>query len=115
MKAYLKAQTPALTAVKMDAELYERPFKARLPYLYHGDLHIECYRFYQQCEDHFDTAKAKKSNRIPFTASFLRKKALGQWLQYKRQNNRGNLMTWPEFKDFLRTNLGDSKAFVDGI
>ena len=24
-------------------------------------------------------------------------------------------MTWPEFKDFLQTNLGDSKAFVDGI
>ena len=24
-------------------------------------------------------------------------------------------MTWPEFKEFLRKNLGDSKAFVDSV
>ena len=24
-------------------------------------------------------------------------------------------MTWQKFKDFLQKNLGDSKAFIDGI
>ena len=115
MKAYLKAQTPAETATKIDTEPCERLFKAWLPDLYYRNSHIKYYRFCQQCEDHFDTARAKGSNRIPFAASFLHEKALGQWLQYKRQNNGAEPMTWPEFKDFLQTNLGDSKAFMDGI
>ena len=115
MKAYLKAQTPALTVTEMDAKPCERPLKAWLPGLYYGDLHIECYRFCQKCKDHFNTAGAKGSNRIPFVASFLREKAFGRWLQYKRQNNGVEPMTCPKFKDFFRTNLGDSKAFVDGI
>ena len=80
IKAYLEAQTPALTAAKMDAEPRERSLKARLPDLYYGASHIECYWFCQQCKDHFDTARAKGLNRIPFAASFLREKALGQWL-----------------------------------
>ena len=115
MKAYLEAQTPALTAAKMDAKPCERPLKAWLPDLYYEDLYIKCYRFCQKCKDHFDTARAKGSNRIPFAISFLRKKALGQWLQYKRRNNGAESLTWPKFKDFLQTNLGDSKAFVDDI
>ena len=115
MKAYLEAETPASTAAEIDAEPRERPLKARLSDLYYEDLHIEYYWFCQQCEDHFNTARAKGSNQIPFAASFLRKKALRRWLQYKRQNNGAKPMTWPEFNDFFRTNLGDSKAFVDGI
>ena len=43
MKAYLKAQTPALTTVEIEAKPCERPLKAWLPDLYYGDLHIECY------------------------------------------------------------------------
>ena len=115
MKAYLEAQTPAQTAAEKDAEPYERPLKARLPDLYYGDLHIECYRFCHQCKDCFDTARAKVLNRISFAASFLRKKALRQGFQYKRQNNGAKPITWPEFNCFLWPNLRDSKAFVDGI
>ena len=115
MKAYLEAQTPAQIAAEMDAKPRERLLKAWLSDFYYRDLHIECYLFCQQYENHFDTARAKGSNQIPFAASFLRKKVFGQWLQYKRRNNGAKPMTWPEFKDFLQTNLGDSKAFVDGI
>ena len=77
MKAYLEAQTPALTAAEMDAEPRERPLKARLPDLYYGDSHIECYWFCQQCKDHFNIARAKGLNQIPFAPSFLHEKALG--------------------------------------
>ena len=43
MKAYLKAQTLAQIFAKMDAEPHEWPLKARLPDLYYGNLHLECY------------------------------------------------------------------------
>ena len=79
MKAYLEAQTPAQTGAEMDAEPCERPLKVRLLDLYYGDLHIECYWFCQQCKDHFDTARAKRMNQIPFAALFLCKKTLRQW------------------------------------
>lgn len=49
----------------------ERPLKARFPDLYYGNSHLDCYRFCQQCEDHFETAGANGPNRILFAASFL--------------------------------------------
>ena len=49
----------------------ERPLKARFPELYRGKTHMECYNFIQQCEDHFATAGAKRSNHVPFAATFL--------------------------------------------
>ena len=70
MKAYLEAQVPGRTEV--DPEPREQPLKARFPDLYYGNSHMDCYRFCQQCEDHFETAGAKGPNRIPFAASFLR-------------------------------------------
>ena len=49
----------------------EGQLKARLPDLYYGKSHMECYYFCQQCEDHFDTAGATGSNQTPFAALFL--------------------------------------------
>ena len=70
MKAYLEAQVTSQT--KVDPELCKQPLKARFLDLYYDNLHIDCYWFYQQCKDHFETAKGKKLNKIPFAASFLR-------------------------------------------
>lgn len=38
----------------------EQSFKAKMPDMYYGELHINCYRFYQQCKDHFETVEAPK-------------------------------------------------------
>ena len=97
------------------SEPREKPLKARFPDLYWGNSHQDCYRFCQQCEDHFETAGAKGSNRISFAASFLRGSVVQRWLQHKRQHDGAAPMTWAEFKAFLRKNLGDSRVFVDGI
>lgn len=105
MKTYLEAQTQPAPG---QSEPRERPLKARFPDLYYGNSHQDCYRFCQQCEDHFETAGAKSTNRIPFAASFLRGSVVQQWLQYKRRSDGVRPMTWAEFKGFLRKNLGDS-------
>ena len=73
------------------------------------------YPFYQQCEDHFETAGAKRLNKITFAALFLRGLVTQQWFQHKRRHDKAVPMTWPEFKNFLQNNLRDFRAFVDGI
>ena len=75
---------------------------------------MDCYRFCQQCEDHFETAGASGPNRIPFAASFLRGSVVQRWHQHKRRSE-GAPMTWAEFKGFLRKNLGDDRAFANSI
>ena len=99
MKVYLEAQVPGRTEV--DPKPCKQPFKARFPDLYYGNLHMDCYRFCQQCEDHFETARAKRPNRIPFAAFFLCRSVTQRWLQHKRHRNGAVPMTWPEFKEFL--------------
>ena len=111
MKAYLEAKTPA----PVQAEPREQPLKARFPDLYYGNSHMDCYRFCQQCEDHFETAGATGNNRIPFAASFLRGTVVQRWQQHKRRSQGLVPMTWLEFKNFLQKNLGDSRAFVDNL
>ena len=93
----------------------EKLLKARLPDVYRGKFHMECYNFCQQCEDHFATAGAKGPNRIPFAASFLRDRINFRWQQYKRKHEAESTVpiTWEEFKTFLCRSLGDSQAFVD--
>ena len=49
----------------------KQPLKAKIPDIYFGKSHIDCYHFCQQCEDHFETAGTTGSNRTPFAASFL--------------------------------------------
>ena len=118
MKAYLENQNQnqnqAPLPAPIQAELREQPLKARFPDLYYGNSHLDCYRFCQQCEDHFDTAKASGPNRIPFAALFLYRLVIQHWHQHKRRSE-GASMTWAEFKDFFRKNLGDNRAFANSI
>ena len=69
MKVFIKTMQAQAQAL---AEPRERPLKAKTPETYWGKSHIECYHFYQQCEDHFETSGATGMNRTPFAASFLR-------------------------------------------
>ena len=115
MKAYLENQNQALPPAPIQAEFREQPLKARFPDLYYGNSHLDCYRFCQQCEDHFETAGANGPNRIPFAASFLRGAVAQRWHQHKRRSAEEAPITWAEFKSFLRTNLGDDRAFADSI
>lgn len=76
---------------------------------------MECYKFYQQCKDHFNTARATGPNGILFAASFLRRTISRRWVQHKIRHQSTSLITWPEFKKFFWRNLGNSRAFVDGL
>ena len=95
----------------------DRPLKARNPDLYYESSHMECYYFYWQCEDHFDTAGATGHKRVPFAASFLRDRINFRWQQHKTQVESDNAVppTWDEFKAFLRQSLGESTSFVTNI
>lgn len=68
-------------------ELREKHFKIRFWDLYYENLHIDCYRFCEQCEDLFEIAKAKRPNEIPFAGLFLRRIVSYCWFQYKKQHN----------------------------
>ena len=50
IKAYLEAQVAG--QIEVDSKPCEQPLKPRFPDLYYVNLHIDCYRFCQQCEDH---------------------------------------------------------------
>ena len=67
MKAYLESnQGPS-----QPLEERKRPLKAKVPDAYYGKLHMDCYYFCQQCEDHFEISRATGINQTPFAASFL--------------------------------------------
>ena len=72
MKAYLEAQMPVKIAPKIDPEPPKQLLKAQFIDVYYGNLHMDCYWFFQQCKDYFKTVGNKKPNRIPFAALFLR-------------------------------------------
>ncbi len=95
----------------------DRPLKPRNPDLYYSHLHMECYYFCQQCEDHFEVAGSLDHKRVPFAAGFLKARILNRWQQNKTwmQRNRLAPMTWDEFKAFLRKSLGESNAFVGHV
>ena len=113
IKAFLEAQVSGQTEV--DLEPREQPFKVQFLDPYYGNLHIDCYLFCQQCEDHFKTAGAKWLNRNPFATWFLCGLVTQQWLQHKQRRDGAMLMTWPEFKEFLQKYFGDFRAFVDSV
>ena len=93
----------------------EKPLKARSPDVYRGKSHMECYNFCQQCEDHFATAGAKGSNRIPFAASFLCDRINFRWQQYKWKYEGESTIPimWEKFKTFLCQSVEDSRVFID--
>ena len=92
----------------------EQPLKAKVPDIYFGKSHMDCYHFCQQYNDHFETAGATGSNCTLFTSSFLCGKINFRWYQYWKQLG-GVSISWKEFKVFLEKNLGDSRFFIDTI
>ncbi len=68
-----------------------RPLKPRNPDLYYDNLHMECYYFCQQCEDHFDVARSLDHKRVLFAAGFLKDYILNLWQQYKTRMQRNRL------------------------
>ena len=95
----------------------ERPLKAWFPDIYWDKTHLEYYNFFQQCKDHFATAGATCSNRVPFAATFLKDTALFRWQQHQRkvEDQTNTLISWEGFKAFFRQSLGKSEAFVNTI
>ena len=84
MKAYLENQNQnqAPPPAPIQAELREQLLKVRFTNVYYGNFHLDCYRFCQQYEDHFDTAGASAPNRIPFTTSFFYGSVVQRWHQH---------------------------------
>ena len=70
---------PVVAAVPHSECPRKRPLKAWFPDIYRGKTYLECYNFFQQCEDHFAIAGATGSNRVSFAATFLKDTALFQW------------------------------------
>ena len=97
------------------AEPWKRPLKARTLEIYWGKSHMECYHFYQQCEDYFETSGATGMNCTPFVASFPRSFISLRWAQHKRRHESATLISWSEFRAFLQKDLGSSQAFIDSI
>ena len=59
------------TWAQLKVFIQEVALKAKVPKVYYGKLHMDCYHFCQQCKDYFETAGAPETNRTPFAASFL--------------------------------------------
>lgn len=112
MGAFIQGQASRLEPDQQGPR--ERPLKARLPDLYYGKSHMECYHFCQQCEDHFDTTGSTGPDQTSFAASLLRGRISLRWHLQQRVEGAAPL-SWVEFKAFLKKNLGDSRAFVDAI
>ncbi len=70
------APAALVVEAKNDADSFLKP---RNPDLYYGHLHMECYYFGQQCEDHFDFAESLGQKRVPFAVSFLKDRILNRW------------------------------------
>ena len=123
LKAVMEAQAPvpvpalapALVPAPVVSEMPRKKLKARFPDVYRGKSHMDCYNFYQQCEDYFATAKAMRPTRILFAMSFLRDRISFRWQQYKQRHDTeiSVLVMWDKFKAFFRWSLGNSQAFVD--
>ncbi len=123
MQAYMEdrrnsAPTPAPALLAEPPEnVWDKPLKARNPDLYYSNSHMECYHICQQCEDHLETGGAKAHKLITFAASFLKDHILYRWQQHKTrtERNRAALLSWDEFKAFLRQSLGEFDAFVGNV
>ena len=81
--------------------LRERPLKAKVPDIYFGKSHIDCYHFCQQCNGHFETAGITGSNRTSFATLFFFGKINSWWINIR--NNSGES---PYFRKSLKSFLG---------
>ncbi len=111
------APAPAPPSADAREKISDRPLKAKNPGLYYCNLHMECYYCCQQFEEHFDTVGRKGHKRVPFAAFFLKDRILYHWQQHKAsiKRSRAVLLSWREFKAFLRKSLGESNAFVKSV
>ncbi len=108
----------ALAAPAVEArDNTDRSIKPQNPDLYYGNLHMECYYFCQQCEDHFEVVGSLGHKRILFAEGFLKARILNRWQQHMTciQRNQPAPMTWDKFKAFLRKSLGESNAFIGHV
>ena len=71
-KQFMRAYLESNQGPKQPSAECERSLNTKIPEVYYVKSHIDCYHFYQQCEDHFETAGGTGTNRTPFTAFFLR-------------------------------------------
>ena len=72
IELFIQSQKQAKSQMAPQAlEPQERPLKAWFLDLYYGNSHMDYYLFCQQCKDYFETARAKRPNRISFAALFL--------------------------------------------
>lgn len=104
MNLFLQAQAQAQVQTqaqvnRSDQAPRKRPLKAPPPDLYFGKSHMECYHFCQQCEDHFDTAGATGTNRIPFAASFLRGRRVKRDSQFQQEE----VQNWASHLEHLQS------------
>lgn len=112
------AEWQALQAGRASApphEMRRSALKAKLPDLYYGKSHQECYEFCRQCEEHFETVGYSTSwpECVSFAAGFLRDDTGSNWNEYKESFEPGHGFLWNEFKSALRKALGDANAFID--
>lgn len=74
LNLFIYSQQQARVALK----LREKSLKARFSDLQFRNLHMNCYQFCKQCENHFETGRVKRSNRIFFVTLFLPRKITQQ-------------------------------------
>ncbi len=81
MRTYIERvrdQAPEAPNAKVREEVLDKPLKPRNLDLYYGHLHIECYYFCLQYEDHFEIAGSLGHKRVPFAAGFLKDRILNR-------------------------------------
>ena len=102
-KKFIKAYLESNQGLKQPLAERKRAFKAKVPEVYYGKLHIDCNYFCQQYKDHFETAGATGTNWTLFAAFFLCGNISMRWAQYKRRHRGEELIpiSWTEFKVFL--------------
>ena len=86
IQAYMEDRcqpAPATAPVEPREDALDRLLKAWNPDLYYSNLNIECYYFYQQCEDHFETSGTKGHKRVPFATTLLKDRIFNRWQQHK--------------------------------
>ena len=67
MKAYLEFNQES----SQSSLEHEQYLKAKVLDMYYGKLHMNCYHFYQQCKDHFETIQTIGANWTPFVVFFF--------------------------------------------
>ena len=70
-KKFIKAYLESNQGPKQPPTKRKQLFKAKVPEVYEGKLHMDCYHFCQQSKAYFETAGATGTNRTSVAAFFL--------------------------------------------